>query len=91
MIISILNNSKAMLNFNRDNKATSYKQSIVDDIKPTDGADKKHQVIGVEKSNQALYYNRYLKGRIGINARLGYYSVVNRADIQCYNQTGKLK
>ena len=35
---------KAMLNFNiEDNKATSYKQSMMDDIKPTDGADKKHQ------------------------------------------------
>ena len=50
----ILNNSKAMLNFNiEDNKATSYKQSMMDDIKPTDGADKKHQVIG-EKSNRGI-------------------------------------
>ena len=50
-----------MLNFKiEDNKATSYKQSMMDDIKPTDGADK-HQVISVRKAIEALYYNRYLK------------------------------
>ena len=45
-----------MLNFNiEDNKATSYKQSMMDDIKPTDGADKKHQVIGVKKKQSRHY------------------------------------
>ena len=54
-----------MLNFKiEDNKATSYKQSMMDDIKPTDGADKKHQVISVRKAIEALYYNRYLKKKV---------------------------
>ncbi|HDB0352739.1 TPA: two-component system regulatory protein YycI [Staphylococcus aureus] len=89
----ILNNSKAMLNFNiEDNKATSYKQSMMDDIKPTDGADKKHQVIGVRKAIEALYYNRYLKkGDEVINARLGYYSVVNETNVQLLQPNWEIK
>lgn len=89
----ILNNSKAMLNFNiEDNKATSYKQSMMDAIKPTDGADKKHQVIGVRKAIEALYYNRYLKkGDEVINARLGYYSVVNETNVQLLQPNWEIK
>jgi regulatory protein YycI of two-component signal transduction system YycFG len=89
----ILNNSKAMLNFNiEDNKAASYKQSMMDDIKPTDGADKKHQVIGVRKAIEALYYNRYLKkGDEVINARLGYYSVVNETNVQLLQPNWEIK
>ncbi|CXT82067.1 two-component system regulatory protein YycI [Staphylococcus aureus] len=100
----ILNNSKAMLNFKiednkamlnfkiEDNKATSYKQSMMDDIKPTDGADKKHQVISVRKAIEALYYNRYLKkGDEVINARLGYYSVVNETNVQLLQPNWEIK
>ncbi|MDG5323658.1 two-component system regulatory protein YycI, partial [Staphylococcus aureus] len=58
----------------------------------TDGADKKHQVIGVRKAIEALYYNRYLKkGDEVINARLGYYSVVNETNVQLLQPNWEIK
>ena len=58
-----MNNSKARLTFNlSDGKATSYKQTTMDDIQVAKGSNStKKQVITPRKAIEALYYNRYLK------------------------------
>ncbi|MEJ7550510.1 two-component system regulatory protein YycI, partial [Staphylococcus hominis] len=81
----IMNNSKARLSFNIDNgKATSYKQTMMDNIEAAKGSNSsKSQVIGPRKAIEALYYNRYLKRHDEvIDARLGYYSVVKETNVQ---------
>ena len=91
--IPILNNSKATVIFNLNNdKATSYKQTIMEDIKQTEGADKKRQVITPRKAIEALYFNRYLKKDDQvINARLGYYSVVKETNVQLLQPNWEVK
>ena len=61
-----MNNSKARLTFNlSDGKATSYKQTTMDDIQVAKGSNStKKQVITPRKAIEALYYNRYLKQMI---------------------------
>ena len=81
----IMNNSRARLSFNIDNgKATSYKQTMMDNIEAAKGSNSsKNQVIGPRKAIEALYYNRYLKRHDEvIDARLGYYSVVKATNVQ---------
>ena len=81
----IMNNSKARLTFNlSDGKATSYKQTTMDDIQVAKGSNStKKQVITPRKAIEALYYNRYLKQNDQVlDARLGYYSVVKETNVQ---------
>ena len=90
----IMNNSKARLTFNlSDGKATSYKQTTMDDIQVAKGSNStKKQVITPRKAIEALYYNRYLKQNDQVlDARLGYYSVVKETNVHYSNLTGKLK
>ena len=58
----IMNNNKARLEFNVNNegKATSYKQTAMKSIAPSEGANNdKKQVNSAKSAIEALYYNRY--------------------------------
>ena len=90
----IMNNSRARLSFNIDNgKATSYKQTMMDNIEAAKGSNSsKNQVIGPRKAIEALYYNRYLKRHDEvIDARLGYYSVVKETNVQLLQPNWEIK
>jgi len=90
----IMNNSKARLTFNlSDGKATSYKQTTMDDIQVAKGSNStKKQVITPRKAIEALYYNRYLKQNDQVlDARLGYYSVVKETNVQLLQPNWEIK
>ena len=90
----IMNNSKARLTFNlSDGKATSYKQTAMDDIQVAKGSNStKKQVITPRKAIEALYYNRYLKQNDQVlDARLGYYSVVKETNVQLLQPNWEIK
>ena len=90
----IMNNSKARLTFNLNNgKATSYKQTAMNDIHIAEGSNStKKQVISPRKAVEALYFNRYLKRNDQvIDARLGYYSVVKETNVQLLQPNWEIK
>ena len=90
----IMNNSKARLTFNLINgKATSYKQTAMDQIEIAEGSNStKKQVITPRKAVEALYFNRYLKKRDQVlDVRLGYYSVVNETNVQLLQPNWEIK
>lgn len=81
----IMNNERAALTFLvSDNRAKSYKQSAMQDIRPSKGANnKRHKVMSAHEALEALYYNQYLKdGDEVLNLRLGYYTVVKETNLQ---------
>ena len=81
----IMNNERAALTFLvSDNRVKSYKQSAMQDIRPSKGANnKRHKVMSAHKALEALYYNQYLKeGDEVLNLRLGYYTVVKETNLQ---------
>ncbi|MEB6612560.1 two-component system regulatory protein YycI [Staphylococcus pasteuri] len=90
----IMNNSKALLKFNiNDHKASSYKQTMMNDIQAAKGSNSsKSQVIGPRKAIEALYFNRYLKRHDEVvDARLGYYSVVKETNVQLLQPNWEIK
>lgn len=90
----IMNNSKARLTFNLSNgKATSYKQTAMDNIHMAEGSNStKKQVISPRAAVEALYFNRYLKKHDQvIDARLGYYSVVKETNVQLLQPNWEIK
>ncbi|SCS79287.1 two-component system regulatory protein YycI [Staphylococcus caeli] len=91
----IMNNNKARLEFsiNGDGKATSYKQTAMKSIAPSDGANNdKKQVNSARSAIEALYYNRYLKRNDEVtNARLGYYTVVKEPNVQVLEANWEIK
>lgn len=69
----LMNNNKARLRFNiNDGKATSYEQSVMNNIEPAKSDNNpKKQVITPRKAVETLYFNRYLKsGDEVMDARL---------------------
>src|SRR5699024_12172798 len=90
----IMNNSKARLQFDvKDGEATSYKQTAMESIKPSEGANNdKKQVNTARSAIEALYYNRYLKRNDEVtNARLGYYTVVKEPNVQVLEANWEIK
>ncbi|WP_436855468.1 two-component system regulatory protein YycI [Staphylococcus caeli] len=91
----IMNNNKARLEFsiNGDGKASSYKQTAMRSIAPSDGANNdKKQVNSARSAIEALYYNRYLKRNDEVtNARLGYYTVVKEPNVQVLEANWEIK
>ena len=91
----IMNNNKARLEFNvnNDGKATSYKQTAMKSIAPSEGANNdKKQVNSAKSAIEALYYNRYLKRNDEVtNARLGYYTVVKEPNVQVLEANWEIK
>lgn len=89
----IMNNNKAQLKITVDNnKATKYRQALMNNIQPTEGADEKEQVITPRKAIEALYFNRYLqKNDEVVSARLGYYSVVKETNVQLLQPNWEVK
>ncbi|MDO5376037.1 MAG: two-component system regulatory protein YycI [Staphylococcus rostri] len=81
----IMNNQRAALTFvASDNRVKSYKQSAMQDIRPSKGENnKRHKVISAYEAFEALYYNQYLKDGDEVkNLRLGYYTVVKETNLQ---------
>ncbi|MCS4485844.1 two-component system regulatory protein YycI [Staphylococcus americanisciuri] len=81
----IMNNERAALTFVvSDNRVKSYKQSAMEDIRPSRGANnQRYKVISAHEALEALYYNQYLKeGDEVKNMRLGYYTVVKETNLQ---------
>ncbi|PTF07924.1 hypothetical protein BUY41_06610 [Staphylococcus cohnii] len=91
----IMNNSKAQLKFNinDDGKASSYRQTAMKSIEPSEGANNdKKQVNTARSSIEALYYNRYLKRNDEVtNVRLGYYTVVKEPNVQVLEANWEIK
>lgn len=91
----IMNNNKARLEFNvnNDGKATSYKQTAMKSIAPSESANNdKKQVNSAKSAIEALYYNRYLKRNDEVtNARLGYYTVVKEPNVQVLEANWEIK
>lgn len=90
----LMNNNKARLRFNiNDGKATSYEQSVMNNIEPAKSDNNpKKQVITPRKAVETLYFNRYLKsGDEVMDARLGYYSVVKETNVQLLQANWEIK
>ena len=91
----IMNNSKAKLEFNinDDGKASSYRQTAMKTIAPSEGANNdKKQVNTARSAIEALYYNRYLKRNDEVtNIRLGYYTVVKEPNVQVLEANWEVK
>src|SRR5699024_1227441 len=91
----IMNNSKAQLKFNinDDGKASSYRQTAMKSIEPSEGANNdKKQVNTAKSAIEALYYNRYLKRDDEVtNVRLGYYTVVKEPNVQVLEANWEIK
>ena len=91
----IMNNSKAQLKFNinDDGKASSYRQTAMKSIEPSEGANNdKKQVNTAKSAIEALYYNRYLKRNDEVtNVRLGYYTVVKEPNVQVLEANWEIK
>ncbi|PKI21240.1 hypothetical protein CW746_07640 [Staphylococcus succinus] len=91
----IMNNNKARLQFNvNDNgKASSYKQTAMKSIEPSEGANNdEKQVITARRAIEALYYNQYLKRNDEVmNTRLGYYTVVKEPNVQVLEANWEIK
>ena len=89
-----MNNSKARLTFNlNDGKATSYKQTAMNNIHIAEGSNStKKQVISPRKAVEALYFNRYLKRNDQVlDARLAITQSLKKPTYNYYNPTGKSK
>ena len=90
----LMNNNKARLRFNiNDGKATSYEQSVMNNIEPAKSDNNpKKQVITPRKAVETLYFNRYLRsGDEVMDERLGYYSVVRETNVQLLQANWEIK
>ncbi|MCE5048530.1 two-component system regulatory protein YycI [Staphylococcus equorum] len=90
----IMNNSRAKLEFNvEDGKASSYEQTAMKSIEPSEGTNNdKKQVNTARSAIEDLYYNRYLKRNDEVtNARLGYYTVVKEPNVQVLEANWEIK
>src|SRR5699024_7012425 len=80
-------------NINDAGKASSYRQTAMKSIEPSEGAnnDKKH-VNTAKSAIEALYYNRYIKRNDEVtNVRFGYYTVVKENNVQVLEASWDIK
>ena len=85
--------AKLEFNINDDGKASSYRQTAMKTIAPSEGANNdKKQVNTARSAIEALYYNRYLKRNDEVtNIRLGYYTVVKEPNVQVLEANWEVK